>query len=157
MEYYIYYGIILEINKISEVTIMIKLPEKNSRKWIPVFIILFALTFISMIAVSLILDLKIGFNNISGFLLLSLFVSLAIGLGGFSGARAYFITALVFDILGIFYMMIVSIFRTAEGWSDLVSEVSYLFLLSSGIILGFIIQIAVILIKRNKSSKKPGV
>lgn len=139
---------------------MIKLPEKNSRKWIPVFIILFVLTFISMIAVSLILDLKIGFNNISGFIMLSLFVSLAIGLGGLLGARAYFKTAFVFDVLGIIYMMWVSIFRTAESWSDLVSVISYLFLLSSGIIIGFIIQIVLIMIKRNKkaniNTKLPG-
>ena len=133
---------------------MLKLPEKNSKKWIPVFLFLFALTFISMIVVSLILDLKIGINNISGFLILSLFVSLVIGSGGYIGAKAYFITSFVFNILGIAYMLIISIFRTAEGWSDLVSVISYLFLLSLGIIIGFIAQVIFLLIKRNKSSNK---
>ena len=130
---------------------MLKLPEKNSKKWIPVFLFLFALTFISMIAVSLILNLKIGFNNISGFLILSLIVSLAIGSGGYLGARIYFITAFVFNFIGILYMMFISIFRTAEGWSDLVSVISYLFLLSLGLIIGFVFQVIVYLVSRYKS------
>lgn len=133
---------------------MIKLPNKYSIKWIYILIALFILTFVSMLLVITILDLSIGFDNISGFALLSLAVSLSIGLGGLLGAKAYFKTALVFNILGILYMLYIIIFRTAEGWSDLVSIISYLLLLSIGIILGVIVQIAVIIINKYKGESK---
>lgn len=131
---------------------MIKLPNKYSIKWLYILIALFLLTFASMYLVLTILQLTIGFDNISGFALLSLAVSLSIGIGGILGLKAYFKTALLFNILGIIYMLSVTIFRTAESWSDLVSIISYLFFLSLGIFLGVIVQLAVILI--NKYKKK---
>ncbi len=133
---------------------MLKLPEKYSIKWIYILVALFLLTFVSMFIVTTILDLSISIDNISGFALLSLAVSLTIGLGGLLGLKAYFKTAFVFNILGIIYMMSVTIFRTAEGWSDLVSIISYLFMLSIGIILGVIVQFAVILITNYKKNRQ---
>lgn len=136
---------------------MVKLPKKYSVKWILILVALFLLTFVSMFLVTTILALSISLENISGFALLSLAVSLAIGVGGVLGLKAYFKTALVFNILGIIYMLSITIFRTAEGWSDLVSIISYLFILAIGIILGVIVQLAVILIttyKRNKDKDK---
>lgn len=133
---------------------MLKLPEKYSIKWIYILVALFLLTFVSMFIVTTILDLSISIDNISGFAMLSLAVSLSIGLGGLLGLKAYFKTALVFNILGIIYMMSVTIFRTAEGWSDLVSIISYLFMLSIGIILGVIVQFAIILIANYKKKRE---
>lgn len=129
---------------------MIKLPNKYSIKWLYILIALFFLTFASMYLVITILELSIGFDNISGFALLSLAVSLSIGIGGLLGLKAYFKTALLFNIIGIIYMLSVTIFRTAEGWSDLVSIISYLFFLALGIFLGVIVQLAVILITKYK-------
>lgn len=130
---------------------MIKLPNKYSIKWLYILIALFLLTFASMYLVITILELSVGFDNISGFALLSLAVSLSIGIGGLLGLKAYFKTALLFNILGIIYMLSVTIFRTAEGWSDLVSIIAYLFFLSLGIFLGAIVQLAVILITKYKN------
>lgn len=129
---------------------MIKLPNKFSIKWLYILIALFFLTFASMYLVITILELSIGFDNISGFALLSLAVSLSIGIGGLLGLKAYFKTALLFNILGIIYMLSITIFRTAEGWSDLVSIISYLFFLALGIFLGIIVQLTVILITKYK-------
>ncbi len=125
---------------------MIKLPKKYSLKWIYILFALFVLTFVSMFLVTTILDLSVSLDNISGFAIFSLAVSLAIGLGGLLGSTVYFKTALLFNILGIIYMFIVTIFKTAEGWSDLVSIISYMFILSIGIILGVILQLAMIII-----------
>lgn len=130
---------------------MIKLPNKYSIKWLYILIALFLLTFASMYLVITILELSVGFDNISGFALLSLAVSLSIGIGGLLGLKAYFKTALLFNIIGIIYMLSVTIFITAEGWSDLVSIISYLFFLSLGIFLGVIVQLAVILINKYKN------
>lgn len=135
---------------------MITLPKKYSVKWIYILIALFLLTFVSMFLVTNILDLSIGFENIGGFAVLSLAVSLAIGIGGLIGAKTYFKIALTANIIGIIYMLTISIFRTAEGWSDLVSIISYLFILSIGIVLGMLVQLVLILINcyKNKNEAK---
>jgi hypothetical protein len=133
---------------------MIKLPQKYSIKWIYILVALFLLTFISMFIVTSILALSVSLENIGGFAILSLAVSLAIGIGGLIGAKAYFNIALIFNILGIIYMLTVSIFRTAEGWSDLISIISYLFVLAIGIVLGMLVQLIIILIACYKKKRK---
>jgi hypothetical protein len=133
---------------------MLKLPTKHSKKWVLVFIALFLLTLVSLISVGKILSINIGAENIAGFALLSAFVSVIISVGGFLGARLYFITASIFDLLGIVYMLYVSINRTAEGWSDLVSIISYLFTLAIGLILGLVIQLVAFLMSKRKRLKK---
>jgi hypothetical protein len=133
---------------------MINLPKKYSVKWIYILIALFLLTFISMFLVNTILALSLSLENIGGFAMLSLAVSLAIGIGGIIGAKVYFNIALIANILGILYMLTVSIFRTAEGWSDLVSIISYLFVLSIGIVLGMIVQLVIILMNHYKKKKE---
>jgi len=129
---------------------MLKLPEKYSKKWLFITITLFLLTFISLIFVGKILNINIAAENISGFALLSIFIAVIISIGGYLGATAYFFTALIFHILGIIYMMYVSINRTAEGWSDLVSIISFLFTVGTGIFLGLIIQGIWFLISKRK-------
>lgn len=129
---------------------MVNLPVKYSKKWMYIMVVLFLLTFSALIAVGVILEIDIGAENISGFAFLSLVVSIGISVGGYLGAWAYFYTALVFNILGIVYMLYVSINRTAEGWSDLVSIISYLFTLGLGISLGILIQ-SVITIRSKRS------
>jgi hypothetical protein len=129
---------------------MLKLPVKYSKKWGFVLIALFFLTFVSLISVGKILSINIGAENIAGFALLSALVSILTSLGGFLGARVYFITVLIFDVLGIVYMLYVSTNRTAEGWSDLVSIISYLFTLGIGFILGLVIQLVSFLISNRK-------
>lgn len=134
---------------------MITLPKKYSIKWILIIVALFLLTFVSMFLGTTILTLSASLENIGGFAILSLAVALAIGIGGLIGAKSYFKIALTSNIIGIIYMIVISVFKTAEGWSDLVSIISYLLILSIGIILGVFVQLFLILINLyNKKRKK---
>ncbi len=133
---------------------MITLPKKYSIKWLLIILALFLLTFISMFLVTTILTLSASLDNIGGFAILSLAVSLAIGIGGLIGAKSYFKIALTANIIGIIYMLAISIFKTAEGWSDLVSIISYLFILTIGIVLGILYQLVLILMNCYKKKKK---
>lgn len=132
---------------------MITLPKKYSIKWILIIVALFILTFVSMFLGTTILALSASLENIGGFAILSLTVSLAIGIGGLIGAKSYFKVALTANIIGIIYMLAISALNTAEGWSDLVSIISYLFILSIGIILGMLYQLILILMNLYKKRK----
>lgn len=125
---------------------MLKLPNKYSKKWLVVFIALFLLSFVPFIFLSQILNF-----SIVGVGILSFIVALIIGVGGYLGAKAYFFTASVFNIIGIFYMLFIAINKTAEGWSDLVSIISYLFIVGIGIILGVVIQVVLFLVSKRKN------
>ena len=129
---------------------MAKLPERYSKKWIIMLVALFLLTFISLIIVGQILNLNLAFENISGFVLLSLITAVLISLGGYLGARVYFGIAAIFNIIGIIYMLYISLNRTAEGWSDLVSIISLMSAIVIGLILGIVVQVIAYLIKKKK-------
>lgn len=129
---------------------MAKLPERYSKKWLISLVALFLLTFISLIIVSQILNISLAFANISGFFLLSLITAVLISLGGYLGARVYFCIAAIFNLIGIIYMLIISIFRTAEGWSDLVSIISLMSAIVFGLVLGIIGQLIALLVKKSR-------
>ena len=131
---------------------MINLPSKHSKKWLYIIAALFLLNFASLIAFVSILNSNVTAQNVIGFSVLSLILAFFIGGGGFLGAKAYFYTAVIFDIIGIIYMLYVSIGKTAEGWSDLVSFISYLFIVGFGILLGLVIQGVMFLVKLKKSA-----
>lgn len=132
---------------------MITLPKKYSIKWILIIVALFILSFVSMFLGTSILALSASLENIGGFAILSLIVSLTIGIGGLIGAKSYFKIALTANIIGIIYMLVISALNTAEGWSDLVSIISYLFILSIGIVLGMVYQLILILINHYKKRR----
>jgi hypothetical protein len=48
-------------------------------------------------------------------------------------------------------MLILSITKYAEGWSDLVSIISYMLMLGIGIILGIVIQLIVFIRTKTKA------
>jgi len=78
-------------------------------------------------------------------------VAVIISAGGYFGAKAYFFTVAIFHALAIIYMLYVSINKTAEGWSDLVSIILFLFTIGVGILLGLIIQgICILVLKKRK-------
>ncbi|MEI6578854.1 MAG: hypothetical protein WCN92_05255 [Eubacteriales bacterium] len=129
---------------------MLKLPEKHSKKWGYLSIALLLFTFVSLIFVCKILNISIGTQNIIGFTLLSIFIATAISIGGYLGATAYLLTSLVFYVLGIIYMFYVSLNKTAEGWSDLVSIISFLTTVGIGVISGLIIQVIWFLVSKKR-------
>lgn len=129
---------------------MFTLPAKQSKKWFYILLSLFLMTFISLIIVSKILSINIELENISGFILLSFFMATTISVGGYIGANVYFIIAFVFYILGLIYMFYVSITKTAEGWSDLVSIISLLVTVGLGVFLGIVGQLLQYILLKNK-------
>ncbi len=129
---------------------MFELPAKKSKKWMYILLSLFLMTFISLIIVSQILRINIELENISGFILLSFFIATTISVGGYIGADVYFVIAFIFYILGLIYMFYVSITKTAEGWSDLVSIISFLVTVGLGVLLGIVGQSLRFLSLKNK-------
>lgn len=129
---------------------MIKIPEKHSKKWAFITLALFLLSFAALVAVCLILKIDMNAQNITGFALLSLIVSAVISGAGFLGAKAFFFTTLAFDVIGIVYMLFISITRSAEGWSDLVSIISYMFMLGIGVIAGAVLQLVLFIVSKTK-------
>ena len=129
---------------------MFKLPAKQSKKWFYISLSLFLMTFISLIIVSQILSINIELENIGGFILLSFFTAITISIGGYIGADVYFVIAFVFYILGLIYMFYVSITKTAEGWSDLVSIISFLITIGLGVLLGIVGQSLRFILLKNK-------
>jgi len=129
---------------------MFKLPAKQSKKWLYILLSLFLMTFISLIIVSQILSINIELENIGGFILLSFFTAITISIGGYIGADVYFVISFVFYILGLIYMFYVSITKTAEGWSDLVSIISFLVTVGLGVFLGIVGQLLRFILLKNK-------
>ena len=129
---------------------MFKLPAKQSKKWFYISLSLFLMTFISLIIVSQILSINIELENIGGFILLSFFTAITISVGGYIGADVYFVISFVFYILGLIYMFYVSITKTAEGWSDLVSIISFLITIGLGVLLGIVGQSLRFILLKNK-------
>lgn len=120
---------------------MAKLPEKHSLRWVVFLAVLFVCTVLSFFVLALLLGTPVGGENLGGFGLLGIIISLAITIGGYLGARIYFITALIFDGIATAYMLFIAANQTAEGWSDLVGVISYLFTLGIGLIIGILLQL----------------
>ncbi|MBF7097448.1 hypothetical protein [Alkalibacter mobilis] len=127
-----------------------KLPEKFSKIWFLIWIGIFAVIIGSMLAVSMLTDAKITVDNVKAYAIIALGASTLISLGGFMGGKVYFVISLVVNLGGIGYMIYLSMTRAAEGWSDLVSFVSYLFIGSVGILIGIIGQLVVSIRKTGK-------
>ncbi len=118
---------------------IIKLPEKHSVKWFYSAGVLSILTFIILIAFSRLSGINFGMQNIIGFVLLSVIIAAVITAGGFLGAKIYFCTSLIFYILAVVYMFYIAVSRTAEGWTDLVGIISYIFIIATGFITGIVL------------------
>lgn len=129
---------------------MIKLPEKHSVKWFYIAAVILILTFIVLIAFSRLSGINIGMQNIIGFVLLSVIITAVINAGGFLGAKIYFRTSLIFYIIAAIYMLYIAISRTAEGWTDLVGIISYMFIIAIGVIAGIILQGIIFIVSKRK-------
>lgn len=133
---------------------MFKLPVKYSNKWAYIFVALFGTTFLAFVLYSVILDRTIATRNLGGFALLSLLVAVIISAGGFLGAKGYFYTVLLFDLLGLIYMIYICINQTGDGFTDLISLMSYLFTLGIGIVLGIVVQVVLYIRSKRRISKE---
>ncbi len=127
---------------------MNKAVKKYLKKSMILMVLILIVNFLSFICVGIVLNINIASENISGFALLSIMVASIIAIGHYLDKKTYFITMLIFNVIAIFYMLYISLNKTAENWSDLVSIISYLFTMGIGLITATIIQSVVILKKR---------
>ncbi|MDD2370404.1 MAG: hypothetical protein PHQ32_00185 [Firmicutes bacterium] len=129
---------------------MQKVPNKYSKKWFPILATILIINFISLFSASKILGSDISSANIISFAILSLSISILITVGGFLGAKIHFITASIFNLASIVYMLYITISKSAEGWSDLVGIISYLTIIIIGLIAGLIIQLIYTIVTKKK-------
>ena len=119
---------------------MVKLPQKHSKKWLYITLGLFFATFFALIFTANTLNIDIAARNLAGFAILSIVITAVISIGGYWGATAYFYTSLIALIIAMGYMLYISINKTAEGWSNLVSMTSFIFIVAIGIVAALIVQ-----------------
>lgn len=130
---------------------MIKLPEKHSVKWFYIAAVILILTFIILIAFSHLSGINLGIQNIFGFVLLSVIITAVISAGGYLGAKIYFRVLLIFYIMASVYMFYIAVSKTAEGWTDLVGIISYMFIIAAGVIAGIVLQGINFLVLKSKN------
>lgn len=131
---------------------MIKLPEKHSVKWFYIAGVIAILTLIILIAFSRFSGINLGMQNMIGFFLFSVIIAAVINTGGFLGAKIYFRVTLIFYIIAAVYMLYIAISKTAEGWTDLVGIISYMFIIASGVIAGIVLQSICFFVSKNKKN-----
>lgn len=130
---------------------MIKRPPKYSGRWLYYAGALFLLTFLQLIVFALLSGMNPAVENMVGFLIISAAVSAVITAGGWLDKKFYFYTVLLFYLTAAGYMLYMALAKTAEGWTDLVGIVSFLFIIAAGVTAGIIVQfIAFILPKIKK-------
>lgn len=125
--------------------------KKFSPVWLLMALIVFGLVVGAMYYVSWSLGAEVTEQNWKGFALLGGIMAILLAGGGFLGGRVYFLIASIVNVGGLIYMIYLAFARTAEGWSDLVSVISYLFLSGVGVVLGIIGQLIASIRKVNRS------
>lgn len=130
-----------------------KLPKKFSKWWFLFALLIFAVVIGAFLYVPWTLGSEITMENIQGFALLGGIVALVLAGGGFFGGRVFFVLGLLVNLFGLGYMIYLAMARTAQGWSDLASIMSYLFLASLGILLGIIGQLIASIRRVGKEQK----
>ena len=126
--------------------------NKKSKIWFYIMGVVFLLVLSAIIYVFVLhFKTKPAFENISGFIMLSLLVSSIVCLSGYFGAKYFAISAFVFNIIGLIYMIIVAKQDSQAFLHSLASLISYFFVFVPGFLISVIIEfIARKLAKKNK-------
>jgi hypothetical protein len=127
---------------------MLRIPDKYSGKWRYVLLVIFSVSFISLMSVSALMKTNVRLDNIVGFAALSAVVSSLIVLGGYLGARIYFLISFFSNMIASAYMIYTAAAKTADGWSDIAGIVSYMLVSAAGLIFGVAVQTTLYLVKR---------
>ena len=129
---------------------MVKPPQKHSKKWLYITVGLFLVTFFALIFAANTLNIDIAARNLAGFAVLSIVITGLISIGGYRGAKAYFYISLISLMLAMGYMLYISINKAAEGWSDLVSITSFVFIVAIGMGCAVVVQSILSFVSKNK-------
>ncbi len=120
---------------------MQRIPEKYSAYWLGIAAVLSGIYYLALRSSRMLLGLDISPQNIQGFVILALLMSLAVIVGGFFGATIYSVTAFIFSVIGVAFLLIVAATETFHGWTDLISVVGFMFWGGMAIGGGIIVQL----------------
>jgi hypothetical protein len=123
------------------IEVMQRIPEKFSAYWLGVAAVLAGVYFLALRGSRLLLGLEISPQNVQGFIIIALLMSLAVIAGGFFGATIYSITAFVFSMIGVAYLLIIAATQTFQGWTDLISVIGFMFWGGLAVGAGIIVQL----------------
>lgn len=130
---------------------MLTIPLKHSKKWLWTFTIYAICLFAVFIVTRLFLNTQLTSTNLFAFAVLALVSAFIPCLGGFLGARVFFIVGALSSIIAVLYMLFIVISNIAPGWEDLTSVISYLVISVAGTTIALISEIIVFLVKKYKS------
>jgi hypothetical protein len=123
------------------------LPSKFSNLWGRVFAGYAAFVFIFLILSQSILHKEFTGKSLIAFVMIAFVSALIACLGGFLGAKVYFVICALSAIAGTAYMMYIVGFNVSPGWGDLTSIIGYFFYIAMGIAIGIIAEVVLLLMK----------
>ncbi len=129
---------------------VIKIPPGYSLKWLYAAGTLCLLTFLQLIVFAVLSGMTLAVENMTGFAILSAVVSAAVTAGGWLDKKIFFYTVFLFYLTASGYMFYTALAKTAEGWTDLVGIVSFMFIIASGVAAGIILQFLVFILRKIK-------
>ncbi len=111
------------------------------KKWFLMGIIIMLINFSFLMIIANLLAIKVEYENISGFLMLSSLLAIIITFGDYFKYKIYFYTMIIFNILAIVYCLYAAINRVFENWNDLIVMIYFLMIMGLGIIIGVVGQV----------------
>jgi len=130
------------------------IPAKHSKKWASLFGIYFVAIFAVSLLCQLIIQTHLTFMLLIGLVAISLVFSLVICFGGFLGGMLFFGISTLGTILGLLYMLYISIFNAASGWNDIISLVGFSVFFSFSAAAGIITEGVYYILSRQKHQNK---
>lgn len=126
------------------------IPKKHSQAWGRVLAVYYAIAFIILYFSQNILQKELTTKSIISFAVLAL-ISVAVAcLGGFLGARRYFLFSTIGVLLGLVYMLYIALFNVSPGWGDLTSIAGYLVFVVGGVVVGIVVETIFFFVKTKK-------
>ncbi len=129
---------------------MKSLPTKQSKQWGGFLAIYATIIFATLVIAQSILHSKLEVKSILALIIIAVVTALISCIGGFLGAKSYFLSASLGLVAGIIYMFYIAIFNASPGWGDLTSIIGFLFFATIGISIGVILELLALLQRKFK-------
>ena len=126
------------------------IPKKHSPLWGGMLAAYAAIVFIILFFSQNILQRELTSKTIISFVILAVVSAVIACLGGFLGARKYFLLSVIGAAFGLIYMLYIALFNVSPGWGDLTSIVGYLMFAFSGVVIGIVTEAMFFFVKINK-------
>lgn len=110
--------------------------RNHFRKWLLISFFVFLLNFFGLLWVNFLLDNLYNYENVSGFIFLSLIIAGLLGIMGYLGLKIFFSVASVFNVIAIIIMLYVTYNRNLDNWNDIISMVYFLMFFGFGVLIG---------------------